>query len=233
MARQLGLRRGGRAAPRGEPGGAPDRARGRPDRSRGAAGDPAAPGAELRQARAPARVHRGRPRPDHPRGEVALGRRTRAERRRWSGCGPGRWPPQRGLVLSPVTADNLGRHAPPFRCPGRPRRAEALLEMLSSGAGLVPVWEALELAGCIVRWIPCWEPIRARPQHNPIHRYTVDRHSVQTVVEAQRHLTQVERPDLLLLAALLPRHRQAARRRPASTPRSAHRSPGRRCWPWG
>ncbi|HEV2927643.1 MAG TPA: HD domain-containing protein, partial [Propionibacteriaceae bacterium] len=43
---------------------------------------------------------------------------------------------------------------------------------------------------------------RARPQHNPVHRFTVDRHSVQTVVEVQRHLTRVERPDILLLTAL-------------------------------
>ena len=92
--------------------------------------------------------------------------------------------------------------APALPVPWPAEAREALLEMLSSGAGLVPVWEALDLAGCIVRWIPCWEPIRARPQHNPMHRFTVDRHSVQAVVEAQRHLTQVERPDLLLLAAL-------------------------------
>ena len=35
-----------------------------------------------------------------------------------------------------------------------------------------------------------------------MHLYTVDRHSIQTVAEVQRGLTQVERPDLLLLACL-------------------------------
>jgi [protein-PII] uridylyltransferase len=74
--------------------------------------------------------------------------------------------------------------------------------MLSSGTNLIPVWEALDLAGCISRWIPSWEPIRARPQHNPIHRHTVDRHLVQTVAEVQRHLTRVERPDIVLLTCL-------------------------------
>ena len=107
-----------------------------------------------------------------------------------------------GLVLSPVTAENLGLHAPTLPEPWPDDAREALLQMLAAGAALVPVWEALDLAGCISRWLPDWEPIRARPQHNPVHRHTVDRHSVQTAAEAQRHLTQVERPDLLLLACL-------------------------------
>jgi [protein-PII] uridylyltransferase len=107
-----------------------------------------------------------------------------------------------GLVLSPVTADNLGQHSPGIEVPWPDEARETLLEMLATGVNLLPVWEALDLAGCITRWIPDWEPIRARPQHNPIHRHTVDRHLVQAVAEAQPHLTRVERPDLLLLACL-------------------------------
>ncbi len=133
--------------------------------------------------------------------EVALGRRASASDP-LTGLRAGALAASRGLMLSPVTADNLGRMAPVLPVPWPAEAREALLEMLSSGAGLVPVWEALELAGCIARWIPCWEPIRARPQHNPMHRFTVDRHSVQAAVEAQRHLNRVERPDLLLLTAL-------------------------------
>jgi [protein-PII] uridylyltransferase len=109
---------------------------------------------------------------------------------------------QRGLVLSPVTADNLGKQGQTLPTPWPDAARDALLEMLSTGHNLVPVWEALDLAGCISRWIPSWEPIRARPQHNPVHRHTVDRHLVQTVAEAQRHLTRVDRPDILLLACL-------------------------------
>ena len=135
-------------------------------------------------------------------GEVALGRTTMASDP-VVGLRAGALAAQRGLVLSPVTADNLGRHAPTLPTPWPDGAREALLEMLSSGQNLIPVWEALDLAGCITRWLPCWEIIRARPQHNPIHLYTVDRHSVQTVVEVQRHLTRVDRPDILLLTALL------------------------------
>lgn len=133
--------------------------------------------------------------------EVALGRRASADDP-LTGLRAGALAAQRGLVLSPVTADNLGRLSPPLLEPWPDAAREALLEMLSGGTGLVPVWEALDLAGCIERWIPSWASIRARPQHNPVHRFTVDRHSVQAVAEASRHLNQVERPDLLLLSAL-------------------------------
>jgi len=134
-------------------------------------------------------------------GEVGLARTTQADDP-VTGLWAGALAARRGLVLSPVTADNLGQHQPSLPTPWPEPAREALLEMLSAGPGLVGVWEALDLAGCITGWIPAWESIRARPQHNPIHRHTVDRHSVQTVAEAQRHLSQVERPDILLLASL-------------------------------
>lgn len=110
---------------------------------------------------------------------------------------------QRELVLSPITGDNLGEHAPPLPVPWPDDARDTFFQLLSSGSALLPVWESLDLAGCIVRWIPQWQGISARPQHNPVHRHTVDRHSVQCVAEVQRHLTRVDRPDLLLLGCLL------------------------------
>jgi [protein-PII] uridylyltransferase len=134
-------------------------------------------------------------------GEVGLDRTTSASDP-YVGLQAGALAAQRGLVLSPVTAENLGLHAPELPIPWPDPAREALLELLSSGPAVLPVWEALDLAGCVSRWIPQWDRIRALPQHNPVHRHTVDRHSVQTVAEAGRALTQVSRPDLLLLAAL-------------------------------
>lgn len=134
-------------------------------------------------------------------GEVGLGRESAATEP-LMGLHAGALAAQRGLILSPVTAQNLGLAASMLPIPWPPAARQSLLEMLSAGPALLAVWEALELNGCIHRWLPEWETIRAKPQHNPIHRHTVDRHSVQTVVEAHPFLTQVERPDLLLLTAL-------------------------------
>jgi [protein-PII] uridylyltransferase len=134
-------------------------------------------------------------------GEVGLGRGTIASDP-LIGLRAGALAARRGLVLSPVTADNLGKHGEALPTPWPQACRDALLDMLASGPNVVPVWEALDLAGCISRWIPSWEPIRARPQHNPVHRHTVDRHLVQTMAEAQRHLTRVDRPDILLLTCL-------------------------------
>ena len=91
----------------------------------------------------------------------------------------------------------------PSRRPGRRRPGKRCTRCCPTGDALLPVWESLDLAGCIVRWIPDWARISAQPQHNPIHRHTVDRHSVQCAAEVHKDLTQVERPDLLLLACLL------------------------------
>ena len=110
---------------------------------------------------------------------------------------------EEGLTVSPVTADNLGARATALPQPWPEAARDALLRFLSAGPDLLVVWEALDLAGCVTGWLPEWQHIRARPQHNPLHRHTVDRHCVQTVVEAHRHLTRVDRPDLLLMAALL------------------------------
>ncbi len=108
-----------------------------------------------------------------------------------------------GLPLSPVTTQHLGEASAelPEVWPAAAR--EAFVELLASGETLPGVWESLDLEGLVVRWLPEWAPVRNRPQRNAVHRWTVDRHQVQTCVEAHRFLREVSRPDLLLLACLL------------------------------
>jgi [protein-PII] uridylyltransferase len=68
---------------------------------------------------------------------------------------------------------------------------------------MIPVWESLDQAGVISRLIPGWEMVRSAPQRNALHRFTVDRHLVETAVQASALTRNVDRPDLLLVGALL------------------------------
>src|SRR6266496_3179352 len=89
----------------------------------------------------------------------------------------------------------LARAADPAR--------DAPLALLGAGQAAVGVWEALDTEGLVTALIPDWERVRNRPQRNPLHTYTVDRHLAEAAAHAATLTREVARPDLLLLAALL------------------------------
>ncbi len=91
----------------------------------------------------------------------------------------------------------------PLPVPWPAEAREQLITLLGAGPYTVPVWEALEAEGIITRLLPDWERVRCRPQRNPVHTWTVDRHLVETAVRASTLTRRVHRPDLLLVAALL------------------------------
>jgi [protein-PII] uridylyltransferase len=75
--------------------------------------------------------------------------------------------------------------------------------LLLSGRPGIPVIESLDQGGIWEKFLPEWASVRARPQRNPYHRFTVDRHLLETAAHASRLAGSVERPDLLVTSALL------------------------------
>lgn len=109
----------------------------------------------------------------------------------------------RDLMLSPPTVARLVREAKPLPEVWPAEARQQLVRLLAAGPGLLPVWETLEETGALDRVLPEWERIRLLPHASVIHRFTVDRHVVETCIEASGLIRAVARPDVLLVAALL------------------------------
>lgn len=110
---------------------------------------------------------------------------------------------ERDVVLAPATAARLVRECPPLPEPWPEEARDALVSLLASGPGLLPVWETLEETEALGGFLPEWDRIRTLPHASAIHRFTVDRHVIETCIEASRLIRHVARPDVLLVAALL------------------------------
>ncbi|MFM7144789.1 MAG: [protein-PII] uridylyltransferase, partial [Actinomycetales bacterium] len=116
---------------------------------------------------------------------------------------------QQNLHLAPQIVEQLASSPARLPTPWPTSARQALVSLLGAGTGLINVWEALDHTGrqgeatLIERWIPQWSVIRDAPQRDPIHRHTVDRHSIEVCVEAAGLARTVDRPDLLFIGALL------------------------------
>ncbi len=110
---------------------------------------------------------------------------------------------QAGLPLAPHTVERLAAECEDVSVPWPRDVRESFVSLLGSGPALVPVWEALDQHGLTERLVPGWDIVRSAPQRDPVHRFTVDRHLVETAVQAGALTRNVDRPDLLLVAALL------------------------------
>ena len=89
----------------------------------------------------------------------------------------------------------------PDRWPDEARKA--FVDMLLTGAAAPPVIEALDQMDLFVRILPEWAPNRSRPQRNAYHQFTVDRHLCEAAALAADLVDRVDRPDLLVVGALL------------------------------
>jgi [protein-PII] uridylyltransferase len=113
---------------------------------------------------------------------------------------------QLGLPLSMDSlarlAQSLGEGAGQLPTPWPREARESLISLIGAGSAMVQIFEALDQEEIIFHWIPEWRSVRSLPQRNVLHRHTVDRHMVETAVQAAALTRQVHRPDLLLFSAL-------------------------------
>jgi [protein-PII] uridylyltransferase len=110
---------------------------------------------------------------------------------------------ERDVELSPASAARLVRECPDLAEPWPEAARQLFVRLLAAGPGLRAVWETLEETGALERLLPEWERIRLLPHASVIHRFTVDRHLVETCIEASTLIRHVGRPDVLMVAALL------------------------------
>jgi [protein-PII] uridylyltransferase len=106
----------------------------------------------------------------------------------------------------PIARATLARLQEEATAPAEPWRSterDALVRVLGAGPSAIPVLDGLAHVGILERYVPEWETVRSRPQHNPYHRFTVDRHLCETAATAASLVRRVHRPDLLLLGAWL------------------------------
>jgi [protein-PII] uridylyltransferase len=109
----------------------------------------------------------------------------------------------RDLVLTDAAAARLGRELPTMPLPWPAEARSLFTRTLAAGPPLVDVWESLDQYGIVDAMLPEWGAVRYLAPQSPVHRFTVDRHLVQTCVEAAPFVGMVERPDVLVVAALL------------------------------
>jgi [protein-PII] uridylyltransferase len=107
-----------------------------------------------------------------------------------------------GLPLAPRALARL-KQCPPLPVPWPAAARDALVMLLGTGQAAIATWEALDQEEMLPGLIPDWDRVRNRPQRNPLHTFTVDRHLVETAARAAALSRDVARPDLLLIAALL------------------------------
>jgi [protein-PII] uridylyltransferase len=107
------------------------------------------------------------------------------------------------LRIDRASLDRLADETPPWPDPWPAGASDDLVALLLEGHDAIDVFESLDQRDLITRVLPEWEPVRAQPQRNAYHRFTVDRHLWEAAANAADLAGRVHRPDLLVLGALL------------------------------
>ena len=108
-----------------------------------------------------------------------------------------------GLPIGAATLGHLAASVPDMPVPWPREALDDLLVVLTAGPTAVGTIEALDRTGLWGRLLPEWAAIRDLPPRDVAHKWTVDRHTVETAINAAPLSTRVARPDLLAISALL------------------------------
>jgi [protein-PII] uridylyltransferase len=108
-----------------------------------------------------------------------------------------------GLVMDRDSLAAVAAEGPPLDEPW-PREARRLFTAIFlAGRSAIPVVEDLDQFGLMPRLIPEWSNVLCHPQRNVMHTFTVDRHLCEAAANASALVDRVQRPDLLVIGALL------------------------------
>jgi len=110
---------------------------------------------------------------------------------------------ERNLPISRDALNRLGRRAPDVITPWPDSLRDTLVRVLAAGPAAIPALEALDQRRLFERYLPEWATVRNKPQRNPYHRFTVDRHLLEATANSATMAHRVSRVELLLLGSLL------------------------------
>ena len=109
---------------------------------------------------------------------------------------------RRGAAIDAAALTRLAE-VPPLPVPWPEAAREQFVDLLLAGRGAIMAVEALDHEGIWERIVPEWECVHSKPQRNAYHRFTVDRHLLEAAANASERVDRVDRPDLLVVGALL------------------------------
>ncbi len=110
---------------------------------------------------------------------------------------------EKNLPIGRDALNLLGRKAPLPDEPWSDELRGTLVQVLATGPSAIDALEALDQRRLLERYLPEWAAVRNKPQRNPYHRFTVDRHLLEATANAAILAHRVARADLLLLGTLL------------------------------
>ncbi len=110
---------------------------------------------------------------------------------------------EKNLPIGRDALNLLGRKAPLPTEPWSDELRGTLVKVLATGPSAIDALEALDQRRLLERYLPEWAAVRNKPQRNPYHRFTVDRHLLEATANAAILAHRVARTDLLLLGTLL------------------------------